>query len=164
MPETSSGKPEKPERIAKVTQAAALDMKGAILTLAGPRRDSDTREAMIARAARRAGISFRQAKSLFYGESSDPRNSVVEKVRLALGGRRSSIFERQEDIARDEYQTIGADLVALAINLAALDEDVVREALAEALPALVAEIRRTGGTRAQDAREGSSDRSLDRGE
>lgn len=89
MAESSS---RKPETEGCVVTSVAIEMKRSIVLLAGTRRDSDTRESMIARAARRAGISFRQAKSLFYGETRDPRASVVESVRSAMKAQEADVL------------------------------------------------------------------------
>lgn len=98
----------------------AAEMKQSIVLLAGPRQSSDTRESMISRAARRAGISFRQAKSFFYGESTDPRASVVERVRAAIDNANTA----QEAKARAEYQHIREQIALLQQRLAALGEDI----------------------------------------
>jgi hypothetical protein len=60
------------------------DMQSAIEILAGPRQSGDTRESMIARAARKAGISYRQAKSFFYREAVNPSGLAVISVQRAL--------------------------------------------------------------------------------
>ena len=60
------------------------EMREAIRELAGPRSFTDTRESWLNRAARRAGISFRQAKAFHYGETMNPRSQDVEKVRAAV--------------------------------------------------------------------------------
>lgn len=51
-----------------------------IEAIAGPLLASDTRESWLARAARQAGISFRQCKALYYGEAIDPKLSVAMGV------------------------------------------------------------------------------------
>lgn len=81
MLESSSGNPETQTERAVST---AYEMRQAIRPPRGPPRETDTRESRIARAARAAGISFRQAKSLFYREATDPKSSVVERVRAAM--------------------------------------------------------------------------------
>lgn len=64
----------------------ADEMHDAIVKLAGDREVYDSRERWLQRAARRAGISFRTAKALFYREVPDPRASVIEKIRTAVRG------------------------------------------------------------------------------
>lgn len=115
----------KPETEGRVVTSIALEMKHSIVLLAGHRRSSDTRESMIARAARRANISFRQAKSLFYGETRDPRASVVERVRAA--------------IKDAETDNLSARFTALEATLAHVDPEFFGpavEALREAARAL----------------------------
>lgn len=64
-----------------------VEMQRGIIALAGNRLPSDTRESMIARAARQAGISYRQAKSFFYAETRNPRGNAIEAVRDAVARR-----------------------------------------------------------------------------
>ena len=58
-------------------------MRNLIASVAGPRSWSDTRESWLARAARRAGISYRQVKSIWYGEITDPHHRSVRLLRDA---------------------------------------------------------------------------------
>lgn len=115
----------KPETEGQVVTSIALEMKRSIVLLAGTRQASDTRESMIARAARRANISFRQAKALFYGETRDPRASIVESVRSA--------------IRATETENLSARFIALETTLAHVDPEFFGpavEALREAARAL----------------------------
>lgn len=80
----------------------ADEMRAAIIDLAGPKDWIDTRQRWLERAARRAGISFRAAKALYYGETPDPRSSVVEKIRAALKQHKEKVGER----ARGEYAIV----------------------------------------------------------
>lgn len=57
-----------------------LDWQTEIELIAGPMLASDTRESWLARAARRASITYRQCKALYYGETSDPKHSVASGV------------------------------------------------------------------------------------
>ena len=83
----------------------ALQMQRDIKLLAGPRRSGDNHESMIARAARAAGISYRQAKTFFYGESDDPRSKSVEAVRAAVA--------KQEMAGSDELKELRERIVRL---------------------------------------------------
>lgn len=58
-------------------------MRDLVALVAGPRSWSDTRESWLARAARRAGISYRQCKALFYGEIVDPYHRSARLMRDA---------------------------------------------------------------------------------
>jgi len=86
-----------------------------IAVLAGPYRPSDTRESWLARAARKARISFRQAKSLWYGECSDPKYSVAISVRGAA------------DQARKEARELASRFETIAGGLNAKDSDFYSE-------------------------------------
>jgi len=71
-----------------------LSMRSVIASVAGPRSWSDTRESWLARAARRAGISYRQTKSLWYGEITDINHKSARLMRDAadeLAGRYEAI-------------------------------------------------------------------------
>jgi len=67
----------------RVVSELAAEMRQAIVVLAGERSWSETRPRWLERAARRAGISYRTARALFYCEPHEPRASVVERVRQA---------------------------------------------------------------------------------
>lgn len=96
-------------------------MREAIATVAGPRQWSDTRESWLARAARKSGVTFRQAKALFYGEITDPNHLAARRMRDAAieCGRREarSLADRFETIAGGLNATdadfYGADASAL---------------------------------------------------
>jgi hypothetical protein len=60
--------------------ATTTDWSDRIADIAGPYRPFDTRESWLARAATKAGISFRQCKALFYGEAKRPKQQVAEKI------------------------------------------------------------------------------------
>lgn len=64
----------------KRKMSTAIDWSQMIGTIAGPMQPSDTRESWLARAARKAGITYRQAKALRYGETTDPKHSVASRV------------------------------------------------------------------------------------
>lgn len=123
----------------------ALEMKQSIVLLAGTRQPEDTRESMIARAARRAGISFRQAKSFFYGETTNPRSGVVERVRAAIDNANAA----QEAKARDESTRIREQIALLEQRLNALTSYSSGASTAARQPRL--------------ERDGALDRSVDRG-
>ena len=64
-----------------------VDWRSSLEIIAGSWSWDDTRESMIARAARRAGITFRAAKALYYGETRDPRDSIARAIRHAVAAR-----------------------------------------------------------------------------
>jgi hypothetical protein len=70
MSESSDGK----------KMSTAVDWSDRIADIAGPYRPFDTRESWLARAATKAGITFRQCKALFYGEAKRPKQQVADKI------------------------------------------------------------------------------------
>jgi hypothetical protein len=70
-------------------------MRELVAAVAGPRQWGDTRESWLARAARRAGVSFRQTKSLFYGEITDPEHRAARRMKLAAGRHEADALARQ---------------------------------------------------------------------
>lgn len=139
MPESSS---EIPNKRASEPMSIAAEMHQSIRTLAGPRGNHDTRETMLARAAWRAGISSRQARSLYYQESKDPKSSVVERVRAAI----ARANQKAEADARN-VATRTADVGELVARAVEMDADLRREVVALVL-------RRIQG-------DGAADRSVD---
>jgi len=135
---------ESSSRKAESEMHVALEMKQSIVLL-GAEGPEDTRESMIARAARRAGISFRQAKSFFYGETTNPRSRAVERVRAAIDNANAA----QEAKARDESRHIREQIAILEQRLSALAAHRDGEGAAS---------RQSGVER-----NSASDRSVDRG-
>lgn len=94
--------------------ALASEMSEAIIALAGPRTAYDTRESMIGRAARRAEISYRQAKSFFYREAANPAARAVDQVRNALA---RNVYDARSDF--DRIRELEAEVAALRDLVAA---------------------------------------------
>lgn len=118
MSEKSSGNPESQ---GSVVTSVALEMKRAIVALGRSPDGTDNRESMIATAARRAKITFRQARSLFYGETVDPRYSVVERVRMA-----AAADQKAQEEAAHEYRSLLARIERLETALCVSDEEFHR--------------------------------------
>lgn len=134
MAESQSTKPERKEAVTSVS----LDWKASIVELAGGRRDSDTKESMIARAARAAGISYRTAKSLYYGETEDPKTSVAQKINETLQRRteaKGSVLSAEEK-EREDFREIREQILQLAIRVAQMDQGVASPEFAAAISAL----------------------------
>lgn len=91
-----------------------------ISTVAGPLKPGDTRESWLARAARKAGLSYRQCKSLFYGQTKDPRHSVASKLLSAAD--RARLEEARRNVANAE--TICREHIA---RLESIDANFHRE-------------------------------------
>ena len=93
------------------SRMTTLVWRDEIATIAGVYKPTDTRESWLARAARKAKISFRQAKSLWYGECVDPKYSVAENVRRAA------------EQARKEARALASRFETVAGNLNAVDSE-----------------------------------------
>lgn len=102
----------KPERSSRELFA----LRELVAAVAGPRQWSDTRESWLNRAARKAGISYRQAKALFYEEIKDPNHRSARLMRDAAeqAGRYEQIAGALNAADQDFY---GDDITAL-LNLA----------------------------------------------
>jgi hypothetical protein len=83
-----------PEKVSE-KMSAAINWQGEIGTIAGP--FGGNRKSWLARAARTAQVPFRQIKALYYGESSDPKHSVGEKILTAA--QQARISEARKDAA-----------------------------------------------------------------
>lgn len=83
-------------------------MRDVIAAVAGPREWNDTRESWLGRAARRAGITYRQAKALFYGEITDPEHKAAR--RMLDAAQKNGTKEAQE--LADRFETIARSLHA----------------------------------------------------
>lgn len=75
-----------------------------IAAVAGAQQCFDTRQSWINRAARRAGISFRAAKAVFYGEITDPEHRAARRLAAAAGmtarGEATELADKFDTIAR----------------------------------------------------------------
>jgi hypothetical protein len=61
-------------------QVISFDWSRLIEDVAGPMRANETRERWLDRAARKSRLSYRQIKSLYYGQSKDPRISTAIRI------------------------------------------------------------------------------------
>lgn len=95
-------------------------MREVVAVVAGPRQSTDNWETWLRRAARKANISFRQTKSLYYGEINDPHHRSARLMRDAAEQR------QQEAGARLEARSAVARLLALRQSLIAKDPDFYR--------------------------------------
>jgi len=102
------------------------EMRDAIIKLAGERAFFETREVWIARAARRAGITARQAKAFFYREASSPRHQDVEAVRLAVATLNSAEEARDSERRDRELEELRAIVDRLEAVADRLDEHHLR--------------------------------------
>ena len=109
---------------------AELSFRDAITKLGG---DAPNRDRLFETAARTAGISFSQAKKLFYGATTDPKTSVRNKIYRAL----QRLNDKATSNARAQSERT-EDLGQLVARAVEADENLRRE-----VPALV--LRRLAG-------------------
>lgn len=96
------------------------EAKAAIVALGRRSDGTDNRKSMFAAAARAAGITWRQAKSLFYGEPVHP--ALAEKVRAAADA-------KAQKEARDDYRALLARIERLETALRLSDEEFHRPSI-----------------------------------
>jgi hypothetical protein len=101
-----------------VVSELALEMRRSICTVAGTRGWQENRKSWLAKAARKIGISPRQAQSLFYNEGN-PRAELVERVRAAVRKRQ---VERTRE-ARNELAELNARIARVEALLRVSDPD-----------------------------------------
>lgn len=92
-------------------------VRGLVAAVAGPQLHSDNRKSWLARAARKAGISFRQIKSLFYGEIRDPNHRSVRLLRDAAESRAAADAQARAEVIKNFRA-----LLALRDSLVASDQ------------------------------------------
>lgn len=83
-----------------------VSIREAIAVVAGPRLPSDTKASWLDRAARRAGVSYRQIRSLFYGEITDQKHLAFRRIidAAAENGR------REANKLAEQFETVAASL------------------------------------------------------
>jgi hypothetical protein len=84
-------------------------MRNLVAAVAGPRQWGDTRESWLARAARRAGVSYRQAKALFYGEIIDADHRTARRMREAAGQHEAEQLAQRFEALAGSLQSRDAD-------------------------------------------------------
>lgn len=60
-------------------------MRELVAAVAGPKADWGGRDRWFEKAARLAGLSYRQVRGVYYGEITDPENIAVIKLKEAAG-------------------------------------------------------------------------------
>lgn len=109
----------------KVVSEVAIEMRKAIIELAGNRDVFDSRMRWLERAADRAGISYRTAKSFFYCEAANPSNSAVEMVRAARA--RKQADDALHNAATETYADLRVRIERLETALRVADADFHRD-------------------------------------
>ena len=110
----------------KAGMNTAVDWRNEIEVIAGP--FAGNRKGWLARAARKAGASYRQFKSLYYGETNNPRHDLASRVL-------SAAQQARIDEARRDALTVAEIYRRHAEALAFSDPDFHRpeiDALVEA--------------------------------
>ena len=85
---------------------SVTEVRDSIATVAGPRSWSDTRESWLARAARRAGISYRTTKSLWYGDITDRNHPSARLMRDTAQKYEAIAAQLPANLCREEIAAI----------------------------------------------------------
>ena len=97
-------------------------MRELVAAVAGPIGFNENRKRWIERAAKYAGVSYRQAKSLFYGEITDPDHKAALRMKQAAGKYEAERLAQQFESLADALNIRDADIhrpdVAALINAA----------------------------------------------
>ena len=93
---------------------------------AEPRPADDSIKAAIVRAARRAGIGYERAKSIWYGEARRIDAHEMDRLRAVAAERQA----KREEAARNEWNELADRIAAIEARLASIDEDFYRPARA----------------------------------
>ncbi|GLI23462.1 hypothetical protein GGQ86_003003 [Xanthobacter flavus] len=89
---------------------------------------AENRDDLFRRAARASGISFSQARKIFYGLVSDPKSSVRDGINAAYAALEAA-NHKAEAHARGQIERT-ADLGELVARAVEVDADLRREVLA----------------------------------
>jgi hypothetical protein len=115
-----------------------VSMRELVEAVAGPRLVSDTRETWLRRAARRADLSFRSIKAVFYGEVTDPRHPTIRLLQIAAAQRGQELAEIYQNAAawmerqdQDFYRDHIAALLSVARELRTEDRAGTEERKSE---------------------------------
>lgn len=92
--------------------SAGSPMRDAVSVLAGQWGPVETRESWLARAAKRAGVSYRTIKAIWYGEIDSPEHKSAQQV-----------LEAAKKHGRQEADELAARLDTLTRALRSADED-----------------------------------------
>ena len=87
-------------------KASEGKMRELVVAVAGGIQGMDNRKSLVARAARRAGITYRTCKAIFYGEITDPRHLAIRALRQAAQGK------QEANKLATQFQTIAGALNA----------------------------------------------------
>jgi hypothetical protein len=97
-----------------------VDWQAKIQDIAGPFRDTDTKESWLARAARLSGATFWHAKALYERKLTDPKYSVAYKILSAADKARLEETRHNEAKVANAYRQY-------AQRLESIDQDFHRQ-------------------------------------
>jgi predicted phage-related endonuclease len=100
----------------------AWDVRAALQELAEPWTRGDRVKAAIARAARRAGLSYWRAFDIWYGKARRIEDHEMDAIAAALE-------KRRKEVSRNELSDLKTRLARLEAHLVATDEDFHRPTL-----------------------------------
>lgn len=100
--------------------SAAIIVRDVVIAAAGERGWSDTREAWIARAARRLGLNYRRARAIFYGEAR--RIDADEYLSLILRAESLRLEQARQEAVNAAIQADLRARAAVAVGRGALGE------------------------------------------
>jgi len=115
------------ERFSERMSTVACDLKDRFIAIAGERAWSETREAWLARTARKCGITYRQAKSIFYNEMREPKASLVACIRAAeekLGRQKAETARFERESTDGEYRHIVEEIKRAHAKIEALHAQI----------------------------------------
>ena len=97
--------------------SGGMRMRDLVAAVAGPRTWTDNRKSWLNRAARRAGISYRSVKAVWYGEITDQSHHAIRLLQHEAGRRAQVLAGKFETIARNmevsDPDFFGEDIAAL---------------------------------------------------
>jgi hypothetical protein len=112
---------------AKAMSELAIEMKTGIIKLAGERSWGETRERWLEKAAGAAGISYRAARSLFYGSPHRPGSETVDSVRAAVARMEREKQEAEAEEKREqEAKQRDAEMAEMRFQMATLQSRLDR--------------------------------------
>lgn len=89
-----------------------IDWKNEIGAIAGPFSPNDTKESWLDRAARKAHVSLRHIKSIYYGHVTDPKHSVASNILTAAEQARVAAAKLDALTLASRFETIAGGLNA----------------------------------------------------